>query len=142
MAGSVIDDPFEELRTSKGYEEIDDQGDPVVMILGHKNVRRCAHNYKNFQSGAKPGRIVVPSEVDIRDTRQIPFEVDPPEHTEYRALVEDWFRRPLEEDYKNELKKLVDDCIDFALSKNEVEVVEDLALPLQSRALTLSLIHI
>lgn len=139
MAGSVIDDPFEELRTSKGYEEIDDQGDPVVMILGHKNVRRCAHNYKNFQSGAKPGRIVVPSEVDIRDTRQIPFEVDPPEHTEYRALVEDWFRRPLEEDYKNELKKLVDDCIDFALSKNEVEVVEDLALPLQSRALTLLL---
>ncbi len=139
MGSSEIDDPFEVLRTSKGYEIIDDQGDPVVMVLGHKNVRRCAHNWKTFQSGAEPGRIVVPSEVNIRDTRQIPFEVDPPEHTEYRALVEDWFRRPLQEDYKNELKHLIDDCIFVALSKEEIEVVEDFALPLQSRALTLLL---
>lgn len=139
MKAGEIKDAFKELRNSKGYEHIDDQDDPVMMILGHKDVRRCAHNWKTFQSGAEPGRIVVPSEVNIRDTRQIPFEVDPPDHKEYRGLVEEWFRRPLQEDYKIKLRDLVDGCLDQALSLKEIEVVEDFALPLQSRALTLLL---
>ena len=69
---------------------------PVRVVLRHKDVRKTAHNWKTFQSGAEPGRIVVPSEVAIRNLRQIPFEVDPPEHKGYRELVEPWFKRPLE----------------------------------------------
>ena len=101
MTTSTFPDPFEQARTSEGTSTIDDQNDPVTMVMGLKDVRKCAHNWKKFQSGGdEVGRIVVPSEASIRDTRQIPFEVDPPEHGAYRKLIEPWFKRPLEEDYQ------------------------------------------
>lgn len=136
---SEFPDPFAAARAAEGVREIDDQNDPVTMVLGHREVRRAAHNWRTFQSGARPGRIVVPSEVNIRDVRQIPFETDPPEHTEYRALVEDWFRRPLSEDYEVALTELINQELDRAVASGEVEVVHEFALPLQSRALTLLL---
>ena len=72
MKKSELPDPFDQARIEKGLGEMNDQDDPVVMVLRHKDVRKCAHNWKTFQSGAQPGRIVIPSEVAIRDTRQIP----------------------------------------------------------------------
>ncbi len=139
MKKSALPDPFEEARVNKGYGEMDDQNDPVTMILGLKDLRKCAHNWKTFQSGAAPGRIVIPSEVNIRDTRQIPFEVDPPEHKDFRALVEPWFKRPLEADYKAVLTQQINDIVDEVLTEDSVEVVEGFSLRLQSRALTLLL---
>ncbi len=139
MEKSELPDPFKEVRELKGYGEMDDQNDPVTMILGLKNLRKCAHNWKTFQSGAEPGRIVIPSEVNIRDTRQIPFEVDPPEHKDFRALVDPWFKRPLEEAYKATLTQQINDIVDEVLAQDTVEVVSEFALRLQSRALTLLL---
>ncbi|MHB0755740.1 cytochrome P450 [Polaribacter sp. M15] len=139
MKISEFPDPFKKEREEKGYDSINDQNDPAMVILGHKNVRKCAHQWQTFQSGAKPGRIVIPSEVNIRDTRQIPFEVDPPEHKSYRNLLEDWFKRPLQEDYKNKLTAQIENIVDEVLNKDTIEVVGDFSLPLQSRALTLLL---
>ena len=139
MKKSNIPDPFEKARIEKGFGEMDDQNDPVVMALRHKDVRKCAHNWKAFQSGAKPGRIVIPSEVNIREIRQIPFEVDPPMHAEYRAVVEKWFKRPLENDYQNALKNQINSIVDEVLTKDTVEVINEFSLVLQSRALTLLL---
>ena len=139
MKKSALPDPFEKTRLEKGYGEVDDQDDPVVMVLRHKDVRKCAHNWKTFQSGAAPGRIVVPSEVDIRDTRQIPFEVDPPMHGEYRSLVEPWFKRPLQSEYEEKLSKQIRTIVEEVMTKDSVEVVSEFSLPLQSRALTLLL---
>ena len=139
MKKSTMPDAFEKARLEKGYADLNDQNDPVTMVLRLKDVRKCAHNWKTFQSGATPGRIVVPSEVNIRDTRQIPFEVDPPEHTDYRALVEPWFKRPLESAYQEKLNRIIKDVIDEALTQDKIEVVEQFSLKLQSRALTLLL---
>lgn len=139
MKKSELPDPFSEARKTKGYGQMNDQGEDVTMVLGLKDVRKCAHNWKTFQSGAKPGRIVVPNEEYIRETRQIPFEVDPPAHGDYRALVEPWFKRPLAADYQEKLQQLVDLSIDEALNAGELEVVSDFALKLQSRALTVLL---
>ena len=139
MKKSALLDPFEQARQEKGYGKINDQDDPVTMILRLKDVRKCAHNWKTFQSAATPGRIVVPSEVNIRETRQIPFEVDPPLHGVYRALVEPWFRRPQEPDYQQKLAGQIRELLDEVLAAESVEVVEDFSLRLQSRALTLLL---
>ncbi|MGB6152084.1 MAG: cytochrome P450 [Pricia sp.] len=139
MKKSTLPDPFGDARSGKGYSEIEDQNDPVTMLLRHRDVRKTAHNYKQFSSEAIPGRIVVPSEVNIRSTRQIPFEVDPPAHGIYRALVEPWFKRPLQQEYQEKLSVQISANIENALLKGTVEVVKDLALPLQSRALTLLL---
>ena len=140
MEKSKISDPFKKARLEKGFGEMNDQNDPVTMILGHKDVRKSAHNWKTFQSGGEEvGRIVVPSEVHIRDTRQIPFEVDPPEHKGYRDIVEPWFKRPLEAEYQENLSQIINDVVDEALSKKTLEVVGEFSLKLQSRALTLLL---
>jgi len=139
MKKSELPDAFEKTRLEKGYEKIEDQNDPVTMILRYQDVRACARNWKTFQSGAKPGRIVVPSEEHIRDTRQIPFEVDPPAHGEYRALLEDWFRRPFDPAYEKELSQQINEIIDQVLDKDKVEVVGDFSLKIQSKALTLLL---
>ncbi|MEM7658190.1 MAG: cytochrome P450 [Bacteroidota bacterium] len=139
MNHSTFPDPFESARQQKGVGNMVDQDDPVMMILRLKDVRKTAHNWQTFQSGAQPGRIVVPSEVKIRETRQIPFEVDPPQHGAYRKLMEAWFRRPLEAAYQAALKEILVQEIRSAGAKESVEVVEELALRIQSRALTLLL---
>jgi cytochrome P450 len=139
MKKSALPDPFEQARLEKGFGKMDDQNDPVMMLLRHKDVRKTAHNWKTFQSGAAPGRIVIPSEVNIRDTRQIPFEVDPPMHGDYRAIVEPWFKRPLQADYQEKLTQQINTIVDAVLEKDTVEVVREFSLVLQSRALTLLL---
>ncbi|NIJ45630.1 hypothetical protein FHR24_002098 [Wenyingzhuangia heitensis] len=139
MNTSEISDPFKKARIESGCGHMEDQNDPATMLLRLKDVRKSAHNWKTFQSGAAPGRIVIPSEVHIRETRQIPFEVDPPEHKAYRNLVEAWFKRPLDEAYQQKLTTIVETIIDEVLTKDNIEVVEDLSLKLQSRALTLLL---
>lgn len=139
MKKSMLPDPFEKARLEKGYGEMNDQNDPVTMLLRHKDVRKSAHNYKTFTSAAVPGRIVVPSEVNIRDTRQIPFEVDPPVHKAYRSIVEPWFKRPLQPEYQESLASQIEAMVDEVIEREAVEVVNEFALPIQSRALTLLL---
>ena len=139
MKASEFSDTFKKTRQEEGIGKMNDQNDPVTMVLRHKDVRKSAHNWKTFQSGAEPGRIVIPSEINIRDTRQIPFEVDPPKHKPYRNLLESWFKRPLEEEYKEKLTHLIENIIDEVLQQESTEVVSQFSLPLQSRALTLLL---
>lgn len=140
MKFSEMPDPFAKVRANEGTATIDDQNDPVTMVMGLKDVRKCAHNWKTFQSGGEEvGRIVVPSEVAIRDTRQIPFEVDPPEHKGYRDLIEPWFKRPIDDEYQASLRNIIDELVEESCKLDNVEVVEEFALKLQSRALTLLL---
>lgn len=140
MKVSEFPDAFEKAREEKGVGYLNDQNDPATMALRHKDVRKCAHQWQKFQSGGEEvGRIVIPSEVEIRDTRQIPFEVDPPEHKGYRDLVEPWFKRPLQEEYQQKLTEIINTVIDENLDKDISEVVSEFALVLQSRALTLLL---
>ncbi|SHM52675.1 cytochrome P450 [Flavobacterium saccharophilum] len=139
MKKSSLPDPFQDARISKGYGEMDDQNDPVTMLLRLKDVRKAAHSWDTFQSGATPGRIVIPSEVAIRNIRQIPFELDPPLHGDFRAILEPWFKRPLESEYEQKLTKQINDIVDAVLVKDAIEVVADFSLCLQSNALTLLL---
>lgn len=139
MNRSTFTDPFKCTREKEGVSTINGQDESVTMVLGLKDVRKCAHNWKTYQSGATPGRIVIPSEVNIRTTRQIPFELDPPEHKSYRSIVEPWFKRPLAADYQEQLNAMVNELIEEALALPSIEVVESFALKLQSRALTLLL---
>ena len=139
MKESSFPDPFQQARKEKGIGEMNDQDDPLVMALRHQDVKDYAHDWETFKSGATPGRIVVPSEVNLRDIRQIPFEVDPPLHGAYRQLMEDWFRRPFQPEYEATLKRQIAAIVEEVLAKETVEVVREFALPLQSKALTILL---
>ena len=64
MSVSKVEDPFKQQREIDGTATIEDQNDPVTMVLGLKDVRKCAHNWKVFQSGGEEvGRIFLGREV-------------------------------------------------------------------------------
>ena len=105
------------------------------MILRHEDVRRAAKDWKTFSSDA-PFRVPIPSEEAYRTMRQIPVETDPPEHTEYRAIVEPFFQRSKDPAMVARVDALVAELLSDALRRPSIEIVREFALPFQSRALT------
>lgn len=130
-----ISDPFRDKREETGVLECEFQGESVPMILRHEEVRRAAKDWKTFSSDA-PFRVPIPSEEDVRTMRQLPIETDPPDHTEYREIVEPFFQRAKDPGVIAQIEALIDDLLSDALERESIEVVREFALPLQSRALT------
>jgi len=52
------------------------------MILRHEDVRRAAKDWQTFSSDA-PLRVPIPSEEEVRTVRQLPLEIDPPDHSDF-----------------------------------------------------------
>lgn len=128
-------DPFREPRNESGVLQGSFNGEKIAMILRHGDVRQAAKDWRTYSSDA-PFRVPVPSEEDVRTMRQLPIETNPPEHTEYRALVEPFFRRAKSPETIARVEALVSELLALALERDSIEVVGEFALPLQSRALT------
>ncbi len=128
-------DPFQKARRESGLFVGEFQGEEVPMILRHEDVRRAAKDLKTFSSDA-PFRVPIPSEEAYRTMRQIPVETDPPEHTEYRAIVEPFFQRSKDPAMVARVDALVAELLSDALDRPSIEIVREFALPFQSRALT------
>jgi cytochrome P450 len=129
-----IPDPYREKRRDPGILECEFQGENVPMILRHEAVRQAARDWKTFSSDA-PFRVPIPSEEDVRTMRQIPVETDPPEHTEYRAIVDPFFRRAKDPAMIAQVEALIDEMLTAAFARDSIEIVREFALPIQSRAL-------
>jgi len=108
------------------------------MILRHAEVRAAAKDWKTYSSDA-PFRVPIPSEEAVRSMRQLPIETNPPEHTEYRAIVEPFFQRARQPEVIARVEELFEEMVSDALGRESIEIVNDFALPLQSRALALLL---
>lgn len=105
------------------------------MVLRHEDVRAAAKDWRTFSSNA-PFRVPIPSEEEVRTMRQLPVEIDPPEHTEYRKIVEPFFQRAKDPGMVARVEALMGEMVGEALARGTMEVVRELALPIQSRALT------
>jgi cytochrome P450 len=132
---SDVHDPFRDPRREPGILECEFQGENVPMILRHEDVRSAAKDWKTFSSDA-PFRVPIPSEEEVRTMRQLPIETNPPEHTEYRAIVEPFFQRAKQPEMIVKVEALIAEKLSEALGRESIEVVNDFALPVQSRALT------
>jgi len=128
-------DPLRDARRDAPVLKCPFQGEDVPMILRHADVRVAAKDWKTFSSDA-PFRVPIPSEEDVRSTRQLPIEIDPPEHAEYRKLVEPFFQRAKDPAIVAQVELLIDEMLTMALDRNSIDAVSDFALPIQSRALT------
>ena len=128
-------DPFAEARRKDGVLKCPFQGESVPMILRHADVRQAAKDWKKFSSDA-PFRVPIPSEEDVRTMRQLPIETDPPEHSEYRNIVEPFFQRSKTPEVAGKVESLIKEKLDDATERESIEVVNEFALPIQSRALT------
>lgn len=105
------------------------------MLLRHSDVRAAAKDVQTYSSDA-PFRVPIPSEEDMRTMRQLPIETDPPEHSAYRSIVAPFFNRSKSPEVIEKAQALIAGLIDQAIGKPTIEAVHDLALPIQSRALT------
>ena len=104
------------------------------MILRHQDVREAARDWTTYSSDA-PCRVPIPDEKDVRSVRQLPIEIDPPAHTEYRKLVLPIFLRARGPGMKPAITSILDALIDRAVTSENIEVVREFSLPLQSHAL-------
>ena len=131
-------DPFARARREDGVIEADFLGEKIPLILRYKEVRAAAADYGTYSSDS-PFRVPIPSEERVRAVRQLPIEVDPPEHTDYKEIVKPFFAAPKKPEMMEKVQALVGSMIDDVLDAGPIEIVEGFALPLQSRALTLLL---
>lgn len=132
---NAFSDPFRDARTDSGILQCPFHGENITMLLRHEDVRRAAKDWQTFSSDA-PFRVPIPSEEDVRSMRQLPIETNPPEHTEYRAIAEPFFQRPKDPAMIAQVEALIGGMMDDALKRESLEIVNDFALPIQSRALT------
>jgi len=131
----MIDDPFSTPRETSGTLSCPFQGESITMLLRHADVRAAARDWQTFSSDA-PFRVPIPSEEDVRSVRQLPIETDPPQHGEYRDIVEPFFSRPKDPAFIAAITSLIDAALTQACTIDSIEIVRDFALPLQSQALT------
>ena len=124
-------DPFKKFRANGPVHVSKFGGEKIAMILGHKNVRDATRDYDTYSSDA-PFRVPIPSEEDLRRVRQLPIEVNPPEHTEYRKIAEPFFKLPNTSEFKETIADMIERMIREACEIGEVEVVREFSLPMQS----------
>jgi cytochrome P450 len=127
-------DPFGESRRKDGVLVNKFQGNPVPMILRHEDLRKTTKDWQNYSSDA-PMRIPIPSEEDVRTVRQLPLEIDPPDHGDYRDVAEPFFNRAKLPEVIAQVEALIENLISEALKRESLEAVREFAIPLQSRAL-------
>src|SRR6266496_693242 len=132
---SNLRDPFREARQQDGVLRCPFQGETLPMILRHADVREAARDWQTYSSDA-PFRVPIPSEEEVRTMRQLPIETNPPEHTEYRAIVEPFFQRAKQPEVIAKARALIEEMLSRALARESIEIVNEFALPVQSRALT------
>ncbi|MEM9017096.1 MAG: cytochrome P450 [Verrucomicrobiota bacterium] len=138
MSGCPFHDAFAEQRKKGDAIPINFEGEEITMLLGFEAVRDAARDFRSFTSNT-PFRVPIPSEETMRTVRQLPIETDPPEHSQYVRLIKPFFRRPRDADYIDKVESILREMLEDALWEDEIEVVRDFALPLQSKALTLLL---
>src|SRR3974390_2680669 len=125
---SQIPDPFREARKKQAVLNCTFQGESIPMILRHHDVREACKDWKTFSSDA-PFRVPIPSEEEVRSMRQLPIETNPPEHTEYRAIVEPFFQRAKQPDVIGKIETLMTTKLNEAIGRESIEVVNEFALP-------------
>ncbi|MEM7700078.1 MAG: cytochrome P450, partial [Verrucomicrobiota bacterium] len=136
MSGCPFHDAFSEQRKAGDAMPIEFEGEEITMLLGFEAVRDAARDFRSFTSDT-PFRVPIPSEETMRSVRQLPIETDPPEHSQYVRLIKPFFHRPRELEYVARVEAILREALSDVMLYHEIEVVRDLALPLQSRLLTL-----
>ncbi len=126
--------PFHEKREASAVAMCRFQDEEIPMILRHGDVMAAAKDWQTYSSDA-PFRVPIPSEENVRKVRQLPIETDPPEHGEYREIVEPFFKKPRDKAFAEAIHELVKRMLSKVRWRESFELVGEFAVPLQSYAL-------
>ncbi|MDH3679183.1 MAG: cytochrome P450 [Acidimicrobiia bacterium] len=125
---------FNRLRTDDPVHWTDEaDGSGFWSILRYDDALAVSHDVETFTS-TKGIRL---EEMDEEETkaRLTMMELDPPEHTRYRRLVNKGFTRRTVESYEEEIRQLAVEVIEAALPKGEFDFVHEIAEQLPMRML-------
>jgi cytochrome P450 len=98
------------------------------LITGNAAVRAAARDYERYSSDLQ-------GDQDVRGYKQLPLEVDPPEHGAIRQLIAPWFLKDSLAQHSDAFGKLIGELIEETRTNGGVEVIQDLALPMVVRCL-------
>ena len=111
--------------------EKDDSG--FWSITRYQDVVEANHRWDEFSS--KNGIRLEEMDHDEIEARRTMMELDPPQHTRLRRLVNRGFTRQTVETFEEPIRNLAIEIIERALSKNEFDFVDDVARILPMRML-------
>ena len=138
-SATFIEDPYplyERLREQDPVH-FSDRYNGYFVLTRYEDVRRALLDWHVFSS-AQPGVTSIPMSVQ-RDFQEIPLEVDPPEHAEYRRLVSDLFTRNAIAKLEPGIRRIAAELLEPLREAGCGDFVQDYALPFVSRVLALFL---
>jgi cytochrome P450 len=89
-------------------------------LFRHEDVTRALHDHETFSNA-------------VSQHLSVPNGMDPPEHTEYRRIIESYFSKERMDAFEPTCRGIVADLVRDALEGDEVELMADFALPFAVR---------
>jgi cytochrome P450 len=103
----------------------------VAEIAGHAEVKAAARDWHLFSSDLQ-------GDPDVRTYRQLPLEVDPPEHALYRAIIAPVFARAEVLTHEPELNAVARDLVAGFAARGTTEAIHDLAIPMVGASIAIA----
>jgi cytochrome P450 len=103
----------------------------VAEISGHADVKEAARDWARFSSRLQGDR-------DVRSYRQLPLEVDPPEHTAYRSILTPIFGRQEVAALEPQLRTVAAELVAGLACRGAAEAVHEIALPMVAASIGLA----
>ena len=125
---------FQRLRQEDPIAWIDESdGSGFWAVTRHADIISANKNFKTFTS-TQNIRLeeMAPDELEARRTMQ---EMDPPDHTRLRSIVNPAFSRKTISAYEPQIRELATQTVEKALNKKEFDAVNEIARPIIGRIL-------
>ena len=98
------------------------------IVSGHAAVRSALRSPGDYSSDLQGDR-------DVRTYKQLPLEVDPPEHERFRSILAPLFAMARVEELTADFRRIAQDLVQQLVPRERVDVVPELALELVVRCL-------
>ena len=125
-------DAFAQLRSACPVAHSNSHGG-YWLLTRQADVRAAALDWRTYTS-AVPGVTANPI-ITQRTTPQLPIELDPPQHSRYRALVNPVFTPERVEAVRPQIGRLARTLLDSIARQGKAELVADLCVPIAINSL-------
>jgi cytochrome P450 len=103
------------------------------LLSRYDDVTSAALDHESFTSAVVGTTVIPPSQP--RETALLPIELDPPEHTRYRGLVNALFSKPRIDSLRPELEALASSLLEPIVRNGSGDLVTEFANPMSLGAL-------
>ncbi len=110
------------------HESRHDSG--FFAITKYADLKHVSKDPKLFSSAAQGTLMMDPTPESLVFTRKIMLNMDPPQHRQYRGLVNKAFTKRMVDNLKPRIQEMVQRIVDDVIERGECDFVEDVAAPL------------